>query len=58
MSIPRTVTGRHAEKAKVCWDNPVQGTRQNRCVSSQEALPVVFSKEGTAGVTDKGGATV
>ena len=22
MSVPRTDTGKHAEKAKVCWDKP------------------------------------
>ena len=44
MSIPRTVTGRHAEKAKVCWDNPVQGTRQISLVTLEEEMPVVFRK--------------
>ncbi|MBI2542670.1 MAG: hypothetical protein HYW24_00570 [Candidatus Aenigmarchaeota archaeon] len=44
MSVPRSATGGFAEKAKACWDNPFQGTRQISCVTSEEAVPVVFRK--------------
>ena len=33
MIVLRTDTGIHAEKAKVCWENPVQGNRQISRVS-------------------------
>jgi hypothetical protein len=44
MIVPRSDTGIHAEKAMVCWENPVQGTRQISGVRSQEAMPVVLNR--------------
>jgi len=66
MIVPRTDTGILAEKAKACWGNLVQGTRQIRGVCSLEALPAVLNLEfakrskrgGTAGRSDKEEATV
>lgn len=50
MTVLRTDTGGFAEKAKMLWENPVQGIRQFRSVSSQESLPA-FSKEKQVAVT-------
>jgi hypothetical protein len=56
MIVPRTDTGRVAEKAKVCWENPIQGNRQIGPVCSLEGVPV-FS-QGKTGRSDKEEATV
>jgi hypothetical protein len=56
MSVLRSVTGTRAEKAKVCWENPVQGTQQISGVSSVQTMPV--ASQGAAGHSDKEGTTV
>jgi len=56
MIVPRTDTGRVAEKAKGRWDNPAQGNRQIGPVSSVEGVPTL--SKGRVGRSDKGEATV
>ena len=56
MIVLRSGTGTHAEKAKACWENSVQGTRQFGGVSSVQTMPV--ASQGAAGRSDKEGTTV
>lgn len=58
MSVPRSDTGALGEKPKAKRDNAVKGIRQNGLVPSEEGVPVVCTKCGTAGLSDQGSRTV